>query len=1170
MHGLYTKKLFYIGGYTMSKKFFSVMALLLLVTMSLTSCGLFGNVFGKTTELTDTALNAEKFIDFKDGANREVLFESDGWSNGDVFNVVWKQHNVYYGDGIMRLGITEEKATAYLNDAEVEFDYTAGEARTHNYYHYGDYEVSMKPSANGGTASTFFVCTGPYDTKYVLDENGDYVLDENGQRLTQNNPHDEIDIEFLGKDTTKVQFNFFVDGQGGNEYMYDLGFDASEEFHTYGFRWEVDAITWFVDGKPVYKVTTDKTVKEYKNLQHVDKLPSTAGRILTNYWCGNSRAWGWMGKFNGQTQDQGTEYQWMATSAVGAPLNPPEKPPVEVEGINWAEIDAVAPGFASAEKYVVETSGNQANITYEGVGGSDYKPVEMDISALGQANNFVYLKVTNNGSSQVSVRVNVIDQALMEAGAQNQSVNISATQDGVVVNTDLVWGGSFFSLEPGQTAELVVKFSPVAEKLQLMLDSSRNDSNLYAGNVTVEEIKFAADGEITPPPPACEHTDADENAICDNCGESLQVPPSPPEHPVSGNLNATVNGETVTIQGNVTDGYGVNVDEGNAIIVVYNNIAGNSYKNFWANVSAIAGTKNIFSVTVTNNGTAAVKIRIDMESQTQINENTTACNLSATQDGNEAYTDLTWGGSTFTVEAGATSTLVVVYDASKKPTNVKFFVDSSQWDDDTAHEGAITLTNMEFSGEYIPEGGDPVDPPAPPVEPTLNFSAEAGTGYEINGLNIKYNGPGNTWKPVTAPIAELAGNKNTFTVTITNNGTANTRVRFDIQGTVWVSTGEGSGTDACNQSAVGGDVWTDLTWGGSTLTVPAGQSVTLTITYDDEGPQGAVTKLLVFVDSARNEEGPYSADITLSGISFEKVGGEDPVDPPAPPAPVEGEYVKFEGNDCYTLHNEQEYVNSIRVTYSDVSNNTWQNVNTWIGDKAQGKTALSVTIQNNGTETVLINVKLEDGSSNALAEKKLEIAAGETVTVNTDFAGEAAMLFFFIDSDWAEVPTSHAGDITISGILFSGEVGGNDPVDPPAPPAPVEGEYVKFNGDDCYTLHNEQEYVNSIRVTYSDVSNNTWRNVNTWIGDKAQGKTALSVTIQNNGTETVLINVKLEDGSSNALAEKKLEIAAGETVTVNTDFAGEAAMLFFFIDSDWAEIPTSHAGDITISGILFE
>ena len=111
-------------------------------------------------------------------------------------------------------------------------------------------------------------------------------------------------------------------------------------------------------------------------------------------------------------------------------------------------------------------------------------------------------------------------------------------------------------------------------------------------------------------------------------------------------------------------------------------------------------------------------------------------------------------------------------------------------------------------------------------------------------------------------------------------------------------------------------------------------------------------------------------------------------------------------------------MNSIRVTYSDVSNNTWQNVNTWIGDKAQGKSKLSVTIQNNGAEAVFVTVKLEDGSSTALAEKKLEIAAGETVTVNADFAGEAAMLFFFIDSDWAETPTSHAGDITISGILF--------------------------------------------------------------------------------------------------------------------------------------------------------
>ena len=147
----------------MKTKLLVVIALLLVTILSLSSCRLVigvvdfvQDIINPKIELTDAPLEAEKIIDFANGANPDVLFESDGWSNGDVFNVVWKKHNVFYGDGIMRLGITEEKATAWIDDAEVEYSYTAGEARTQNYYHYGDYEVSMKPSANPGTASTFF------------------------------------------------------------------------------------------------------------------------------------------------------------------------------------------------------------------------------------------------------------------------------------------------------------------------------------------------------------------------------------------------------------------------------------------------------------------------------------------------------------------------------------------------------------------------------------------------------------------------------------------------------------------------------------------------------------------------------------------------------------------------------------------------------------------------------------------------------------------------------------------------------------------------------------------------------------------------------------------------------------------------------------------------------
>lgn len=985
----------------MKKKLFSIIALALAVTFAFSGC--FNWLLPKQ-ELTDAALVAEKLIDFANGANEDVLFGSDGWTNGDVFNVVWKNSNVFYENGIMRLGITEEKATAWLDDAEVEFDYTAGEARTQNYYHYGDYIVKMKPSANPGTASTFFTCTGPYDTKFVLDENGDYVLDDNGQRVTVNNPHDEIDIEFLGDDTTHVQFNFFVNGKGGNEYMYDLGFDASEEFHEYGFRWAPDSITWFVDGKPVYKVTTDKTVKEGKNLRVVDVLPSAAGRILTNYWCGNERAEGWMGKYEGAVNDNGTEYQWIATSAVGAPLNPPEQPDINDTEIVWGE--PVAPTFGSTDVYTVVTEGNTSRVTYSGVGGSSYINVEMDITEAAAVKNHVYLKVKNNGTEPVSVRVNVVDMALVEAGAQNMATNQSATQDGVAVTTDLVWGGSFFTIEAGATSELIVKFSGEVEKLQLMLDSSRNDQGTYSGDITVEELKFAKVGEIEIPDDPTEPTEPTE--------------PKPTD-PVSGNLTTTINGTEVTITGNVSDGYGVNVDDSNSTInVTYSNIVGNSYKNFWASVSSIAGNKNIFTMEVHNPGTVAVKVRIDIESQTQINANTTACNLSATQDGTGVFTDLEWGGSMFVIEPGATSILEVTYDASKLPTNLKIFVDSHQYDDTAAHAGAITISEMEFKGEYTPdEGGD--QPTEPPVSGTvLNFSAEPDTGYEIvageNGsVIIKYNGTGNTYKPVTAAVAELAAGNNTFVVVITNNGTADSHVRVDVQGTTWAATGDGSGTDCINTNAVGGDVWTDTTWGGSTLTVPAGQSVTLTITYDETMAQGAAKNVLVFVDSGRGDENTYNSDITLSGFAFSKVGGEEP----APEVPVEGEYLSFTGNDCYTLSaTPDQYVNSIQVTYTAVSDNTYQNVNTWIKDKAAGKTTLGVTIKNNGAETVNITVKLEAAGAVALTEQKMVIAAGETQTLNADFAGEAELLYFFIDTGWAETTATHAGDVTISGINF--------------------------------------------------------------------------------------------------------------------------------------------------------
>ncbi|GLT34768.1 hypothetical protein SLA2020_092650 [Shorea laevis] len=62
---------------------------------------------------------------------------------------------------------------------------------------------------------------------------------------------DEIDFEFLGKDKTIVQTNYYTTGTGSREQIHDLGFDCSDGFHEYVIKWAPDLIEWLIDGKVV-------------------------------------------------------------------------------------------------------------------------------------------------------------------------------------------------------------------------------------------------------------------------------------------------------------------------------------------------------------------------------------------------------------------------------------------------------------------------------------------------------------------------------------------------------------------------------------------------------------------------------------------------------------------------------------------------------------------------------------------------------------------------------------------------------------------------------------------------------------------------------------------------------------------------------------------------------
>lgn len=783
----------------MKRRFLAVIALVIMSAMTLSSCAIpdiFNQWFGNEVELTDAPLQTEKIADFTQGApDASVLYPSHGWSNGDVFNVVWQNDNVYYEDGIMRLGIVEEPATVWIDGVEVPYSYTAGEARTENYYHYGDYEVRMKPSANPGTASTFFVCTGPYDLK-------------DGEP----NPHDEIDIEFLGKDTTKVQFNFFVNGKGGNEYMYDLGFDASEEFHTYGFRWEPDSITWFVDGKPVYKVTTDTSVQEAKNVRVVEALPQTAGRMLTNYWCGNERAWAWMGMYEGETRDNGTQYEWMGTSAEGAPLNSgsgsvtpdnpnPDNPNPDVNPSDPVKLDVE---FLTDHKdiYTIEAPAqfaDSARITYSAVVGNSWANVNTWIDGKIGGYDTLSFKIKNDGEAEVNIWLQL----------QNAGTNVAEEH---------------LIIPAGEEKEFEISYSGNIQIALFFIDSSHvvTEGATYAGDITISEIKVAKKGATEDPDP---------------------TPDPEPTLPEGEYLKFTAN-----------DIYTLHNEEEyvNSLRVTYTAAQNQTYLNVNSNIQEKAAGKTTLTLAVTNNGTEKVAITTKLEKGTYPN----AVEL---------------GVKKTEIAPGATEIITVEYTDS--PEFLYFFIDTDWADPILTHAGDVTISNISFSGEATTPNPDPEPNPDPDPTPDsgkelqLNFWVSNPSVYTVNGHNIKYSGATSDYPCVgSADVASHAVGNNTFTVTITNNGTAESVVRIDLQAGTQVGNHK-----VVNTNAVGGNVWTDMEWGGSKVTVPAGESVTLVITYDENTERGAVENLVVFVDACRGDGVHYDSDITLSGMYFSNV-----------------------------------------------------------------------------------------------------------------------------------------------------------------------------------------------------------------------------------------------------------------------------------------------------------
>ena len=208
----------------------------------------------------------DRFADFAFGKSND-MYASRNYSNGNMFNCTWRENNIVYENGVMALVLSQGKK-----------GYDAAENRSWwEHFHYGFYSVSMKAAKCSGVVSAFFLYTG-YPS------------------------WDEIDIEFLGRDTTKVQFNYYTNGEGGHEYIYDLGFDASEGFHEYAFEWTEEYIEWYVDGFSVHKATKD--------------IPTHEMRIFTNIWTGKGESFvNWCGELDSEKLPLQAEYEWIGYKA---------------------------------------------------------------------------------------------------------------------------------------------------------------------------------------------------------------------------------------------------------------------------------------------------------------------------------------------------------------------------------------------------------------------------------------------------------------------------------------------------------------------------------------------------------------------------------------------------------------------------------------------------------------------------------------------------------------------------------------------------------------------------------------------------------------------------------------------------------------------------------------
>ncbi|EKM57978.1 glycoside hydrolase family 16 protein [Phanerochaete carnosa HHB-10118-sp] len=175
--------------------------------------------------------------------------------------------------------------TTYYDGNATEYDWTLDKGSIINTNSSGGELALLLTETNGGTrlSSTRYLHYGTITARLKTGRWGGVVT----AFITMSDIKDEIDWEFPGNATTEGQTNYFWQGNipawpaTHGATIGNLSFltDTFETYHDFTIDWQIDTLTWLIDGHIVHQVVASDTV-----VNGTSNYPNTPSRIQLSLW----------------------------------------------------------------------------------------------------------------------------------------------------------------------------------------------------------------------------------------------------------------------------------------------------------------------------------------------------------------------------------------------------------------------------------------------------------------------------------------------------------------------------------------------------------------------------------------------------------------------------------------------------------------------------------------------------------------------------------------------------------------------------------------------------------------------------------------------------------------------------------------------------------------------